>query len=228
MSQLQTQVLPKLEHLNKGLNIWHPATWEDYLTYRDDPSIEKIKLFFNQGYLFIEMGGEGINHAKFNELLTMILFSWFAEHPEQDFALFGGCLMEKPKTKAAAPDIVLYLREDYPRWQPEDSRYIDLRKHPIPDLVGEVGDTTLATDLDEKKHLYAELEVPEYWVIDVQAKRLLAFILQENGIYKETDTSLAIKGLSINVIEQTLKRLDQETNGRAALWFAKQIKNSEQ
>jgi Uma2 family endonuclease len=216
--------LPTLDHLSQSLNIWYSATWEDYLTYRDNPSIEKIKLFFNQGYLFIEMGGEGINHSKFSELLTMLLFSWFAEHPEQDFALFGGCLIEKPNTQAAAPDIVLYLGENYPRWQPEESRYINLEKQRIPDLVGEVGDTTLATDLDEKKHLYAELQISEYWVIDVQAKRILAFMLQENGIYQEIDTSLVIRGLSIKLIEQTLKRLDQETNGRAALWFAKQIK----
>ncbi|MGK7943298.1 MAG: Uma2 family endonuclease [Microcystaceae cyanobacterium] len=217
--------LPTLDTLNQSLNIWYPATWEDYLTYRDDPTIEKIKLFFNQGYLFIEMGGEGINHAKFRELLTMLLGFWFLEHPEQNFSLLGGCIIEKPKTKAAAPDMVLYLGEDYPRWQPEDSRYIDLRKHRIPDLVGEVGDTTLATDLDEKKHLYAALKIPEYWVIDVQAKRILAFILQEHGVYQETNTSVAIAGLSINLVETTLKRLETESNGCAALWFAQQIKS---
>jgi Uma2 family endonuclease len=216
--------LPTSDYLNKSLTLWHPATWDDYLTYRDDSSIEKVKLFFYQGYLLVEMGGEGINHSSFSELLTMLLFAWFAQHPEQNFGLFGGCQIEKPKTKAAAPDLVLYLGEDYPRWQPGETRYINLEQHRVPNLVGEVSDTTLAKDLDEKKHLYADLDIPEYWVIDVQGKQILAFILQDNGTYKETDTSLALAGLSISLIDQTLKLLDQETNGRAALWFAQQIK----
>ena len=45
-------------------------------------------------------------------------------------------------------------------------------------LVGEISDPTLSTDLDEKKHLYAELGIPEYWVVDVQGKRVFCFHLQ--------------------------------------------------
>ncbi|MBP0031090.1 MAG: Uma2 family endonuclease [Roseofilum sp. Guam] len=36
------------------------------------------------------------------------------------------------------------------------------------DLVGEISDTTLSSDLDQKKHLYASFCIPEYWVIDVK------------------------------------------------------------
>jgi Uma2 family endonuclease len=71
-------------------------------------------------------------------------------------------LDEKPNTKAGTPDLVLYWGEDYPRWQPGESRRIDLNQWRVPNLVGEISDTTLATDLDEKKQLYADLEIPEY------------------------------------------------------------------
>lgn len=39
-------------------------------------------------------------------------------------------------------------------------------------LIAEVADTTLAFDLGEKAMLYARHGVPEYWVVDVEARRL--------------------------------------------------------
>lgn len=42
-------------------------------------------------------------------------------------------------------------------------------------LVVEVSDTTLAVDLTEKVEVYAEAGVRDYWVLDVDGKRLLVF-----------------------------------------------------
>ncbi len=80
----------------------------------------------------------------------------------------------------------------------------------VPDLVGEVADTTLATDLDEKKHLYSALRVPEYWVVEVEGGRVLAFQLQQEG-------------LPITLLEETIRRLTQGTTDSAASWFAEQV-----
>ncbi|NES87417.1 MAG: Uma2 family endonuclease, partial [Moorea sp. SIO2B7] len=126
------------------------------------------------------MGKEGINHAPLSDLFTMLLFAWFVQHTDQILNTFSGCLLEKPQKRSGAPDLVVYLGEDYPKWQQGESRYINLDKWRVPNLVGEISDTTLSTDLDEKKHLYADLGIREYWVIDVQAKRVFAFQLQEN------------------------------------------------
>lgn len=40
-------------------------------------------------------------------------------------------------------------------------------------VIVEVSDTTLDFDLGAKAHLYAEAGVPEYWVIDINDKRVL-------------------------------------------------------
>jgi Uma2 family endonuclease len=210
----------------KTLHIWKPATWEDYLTYRDDPTTERVRLFFHQGYLLvIDMGGEGINHATISDLFTILFFIWFSQKPEQVFSSLGRCLMEKPNTKAGAPDLVLYLGEDYPRWKTGESPRIDLNQWRVPNLVGEIADTTLATDLDEKKQLYADFGIPEYWVIDVRGQRVIAFQLQQNGKYKECTQSSTLEGLPISLLEQTLALLNEGTNGSAATWFAQQIAN---
>ena len=169
---------------------WQPATWEDYLFYRDEPSLEKAKLFFNNNYLFVEMGGEGINHASISRLFAMLFFAWFTRFPDKTASDLGGGLIEKPKKQAASPDIILYTGENAPQWKAGEPRRIDLTKWRVPDIVGEVADTTLAIDLDEKKKLYAELEIPEYWVIDVVGIRVFAFRLQADGKYNDVFKSM--------------------------------------
>ena len=67
--------------------------------------------------------------------------------------------------------------------------------------------------------------IPEYWVIDVRGLRVFAFYLQSNGIYQQCDISLALEGLPIALLDQTLARLKEGTNGSAAAWFAQQINN---
>jgi Uma2 family endonuclease len=202
---------------------WKPATWEEYLTWRDNPTPERVRLFFNQGQLLIDMGSEGINHASVSDLFTLLLGFWFSQYREQTAASFGRCLIEKPKTQAAAPDLVLYIGEGVPQWQSGEPRRIDLTQWRVPDLVGEVSDTTLATDLDEKKQLYAALLIPEYWVINVQGRQVLAFRLQENGKYQQITHSVALENLPVALLEQTLEHLSEGTNISAALWFAQQI-----
>jgi len=79
-----------------------PATWEDYLAYINNPNLEDFNISFNQGYLWIDMGNEGINHARFNELLTLVFGFWFARQPDLLVDLLGGCVIEKPNNFNAA------------------------------------------------------------------------------------------------------------------------------
>lgn len=209
--------------LESGVPKWQRATWEDYLAYRDAPKLERIRVFFNKGYLFIEMGNEGIYHASVSDLLTMLFAFWFAHKSGVTFSSLGRCVIEKPNRRAAAPAQILYVGEGAPRWEEGEPRRINLNQWRVPDLVGEVSDTTLATDLDEKKQIYAALEIPEYWVTDVRGKRVLAFQLQEDGNYQQCEYSRVLEGLPISLLNQTLERLNYEDNGRAALWFNQQI-----
>jgi Uma2 family endonuclease len=203
---------------------WQPATWQDYLQARNQLQEGNGKIFFDSGFLWIDIGGEGINHARFNRLLALVLFVWFTQKSTQNYDDLGGCQLEKAGQQAAAPDAVIYIGEALPQRQEGESRFLDLDRHRLPDLVAEVSDTTLAADLDEKKQLYAALQIPEYWVIDVQGRRVLAFRLGAEGRYQEIDVSIALNGLSIDLIRQTLVQLAQGmSNSAAAQWFAAKI-----
>jgi Uma2 family endonuclease len=200
------------------------ATWEDYLNRVENPQRELERVFFNCGVMWVEdMGNEGINHARFNKLFTLILGFWFARLEDVKFELMGGCVLEKPKYQGAAPDEVVYIGGNAPRYQSGESRRVDLNKWRVPDLAVEIADTTLASDLDEKKQLYLTLEVPEYWVVDVRGKRVLAFRLVD-GKYQECIESVALAGLPIALLDRTLERMDDD-NGNVAMWFANQIQN---
>lgn len=199
------------------------ATWHDYELQRDRDDCSKIA--FNKGWLWVYMGYEGPNHARFSDLLTAIIFIWAFHCPDPVLESFGRCLLEKPNTQACAPDLVLYKGENIPRWNSGAPRRIDLSRDRVPDLVGEISDTTLSLDLDEQKRLYASLGIAEYWVADVKGLRLFAFALTAAGTYEAIAESKVLVGLPISLVEQTLEKLAETTNTVAANWFMQQIQS---
>jgi Uma2 family endonuclease len=202
---------------------WRDATWQDYVRVRDSEDIDWRKIAFYQGWLWVDMGTEGPNHASFSDLLTIVFGFWAFLHPDPAIQSFGRCLIDKPETHACAPDLVLYKGENIPKWQPGEPRRIDLTRDRSPDLVGEIADTTLSIDLDEQKQLYASLGIAEYWVIDVKGMRLFAFGLKSTGVYETIEVSQVLAGLPILLVEQAIERLDRETNTAAANWLMQQL-----
>ncbi len=200
---------------------WQAATWTEYLQRVEHPRSDAEQVFFNLDTIWIDMGNEGINHSRFNKLLTMLLFTWFSRQADVKFELLGGCVLEKPNLQAAAPDEAVYIGGNSPRWKEGEARRVNLEQWRVPDLVVEISDTTLAIDLDEKKQLYLALEIPEYWVVDVKGRQIFAFRLIDNK-YQQCTESVALAGLSIELLERTLAQMDND-NGNAALWFASQI-----
>lgn len=77
--------------------------------------------------------------------------------------------------------------------QPEDVR-----------LVVEIADASLRDDLGDKKNRYEAAGVPEYWVVDVTARRVLRFALRAGRFvaapeiaYGEPAESLTLPGLAL-------------------------------
>ncbi len=199
------------------------ATWNDYIMLRESEADDWRKIAFYKGHLWADMGTEGPGHSGFSDLMTIIFGFWAYLHSDIVFQSYGRCLIDLPETHACAPDLVLYKGEDIPKWKSGEPRRIDLKRHRVPDLVGEIADTSLSLDLDEQKRLYASLGISEYWVIDVKGSRLFAFRLMESGQYEPIAISQILEGLAIDLLEQTLERLSEETNTAAANWFMKQL-----
>ena len=211
----------------KKVPTWRSATWGDYVQVRNQyelSDISRVKLFFHHGRLLVDdMGWEGINHSVVRELFLLMLGFWLAQYPQPSVSFMGGCLLEKEGMDAASPDLVLYAGLDRPQWEEGETRKIDLDRWRVPNLVGEISDTTLASDLDEKKQLYASLGVSEYWVIDVRGRQIFFFQFDDKSQYREVATSLLLPGLTSTLLEEALLKLGPMTNMDIALWFQRQI-----
>ena len=70
----------------------------------------------------------------------------------------------------------------------------------------EFSDSNLAKDLEEKRQLYAQARIPEYWVVDLQQSRLIVFrnpgaddYLQTTNVTAGVLTPLAFPDLRFSV-----------------------------
>jgi Uma2 family endonuclease len=202
---------------------WQKATWQDYEYLRDDPSVAHAQLFFYNSQLLVEnRGWEGILHSEVRELLLAVLVMWLMEYPEIKSKILGSCLMEKTGKQAAAPDILVYLGENLPQYQKGESKRINLDQQRPPNLVVEVADTTLDSDLDQKKHLYAELGISEYWVIDAVGDQAFIFILQ-NQEYNRSERSGLMSGFTAELLSETIEQMKASSNISAISWFRQRL-----
>jgi Uma2 family endonuclease len=212
---------------SRSMPQWESMTWDEYEQWRDGPTSKTAQWYFDRNlFLMRDTAWEGMNHAQVKDLFIVLISLWCMAHSDRFAQSMSGALLEKPGLRAASPDLVLYVGSGCPKWQPGETRRIDLHRWRVPDLVGEVADTTLASDLDEMKQIYAALEIPEYWVIDVQGRRVLMFGLVR-GKYQEMEASGLMPGVTIALLEEALLRWTNETNISAAAWFMQQISRSD-
>ena len=83
---------------------------------------------------------------------------------------------EDNPTNEPQPDLIVLKRpQDEVRTTPQPS---DLH------LVAEISDTSLLFDLTTKAGLYARAGIPEYWVADINSRRLIVHRDPQGGVYR--------------------------------------------
>lgn len=206
---------------------WTAMTWDEYEQWRNSSTDRLAQWYFDHGYFWVrDMGWEGMNHAEVKDLFILILSLWFMAHPEQTARSMSGGLLEKTGLLAASPDLLLYVGSDTPQWEPGEPRRIDLAQWRTPNLVGEIADTTLASDLDEMKQIYAAMSIPEYWVVDVQGRRVLMFQLR-SGKYQQTQESGVMPKMRVALLEEILARWAAGEGVAIGNWFMAHISSDE-
>ena len=157
-------------------------TLEEYLVY-DDGTGTRYELV--DGVL-VEVPTEN----PLNKTIVMFLVSYFLRLGIPYHRLAVGHQLEVTSKKASArePDLVVHSEESAAAIL-QDGKLLRLRM-PVPDLVLEVvssSDTdpkSRQRDYVEKRREYAELKVPEYWIVDPAAAEVLVLILVD-GRYQE-------------------------------------------
>lgn len=183
-------------------NIWVNATWEEFVAIADDPASEKKTCYYYDRQMRIETMGVGPDHAVDNGIIhTAIVFYCTL----RAIALRGliNASYRKLGRKEAQPDASYYINEKA-LLVPQGNAIVDLETYPTPDLAIEIAATSLNDDLGFKRLLYEELGVREYWVVDVENARILAFQILERGSQRIT-TSNVLPGLEIATLESALE-----------------------
>jgi Uma2 family endonuclease len=145
-------------------------TVEEYHQLVETGLLAQKRIELIEGEL-LELSPEKPIHASTNTELFFYFYNLFKDD----------CLIRQahPITLSNSepePDIVLC--------KAPNSNYYN--RHPYPDdiyLVVEISYTTLKYDLSTKKSIYARDNIKEYWVIDVENKKVIVFKHPQNGDY---------------------------------------------
>lgn len=212
MSKLQTKI---------PTDTWMAASWEEYIQIVDSEEVdEKSKCYYHQGELRIEMSPVGHDHSSDNTIISLAvnLFGIITGIPLKGLT---NCSYRQAGTAECQPDVSYYIGNNA-QVVPWGTSIINLDVYPPPDLAIEVSLTSLADDRGQKRMLYEELGVAEYWIVDVQHVRILAFSMADRGSRQITE-SLVLPGLKMSVLSAALGRTRTQSQSEVGAWLMTQF-----
>ena len=200
---------------------WVSRTWDEYIQIIEQPEYEKAKGYYYNGKMRIEMSPVGNDHSR-DHIIVIIAVSLFASINGIPMNGNDNCTYRKTGFQEAQPDVSYYIGENANviTW---GTSVINLDIYPPPDLVIEVAKTSLSDDKGEKRLLYEDLKVKEYWIIDVQNVRVIAFAIDGLGSRRITE-SLVLPGLKFSVLNEAFQRSRQTNQSEVITWLLSQFK----
>jgi Uma2 family endonuclease len=207
MSNLPTQ-LPT--------DTWVKTTWDEYLRVIEEPQLSKAKCYYFDGKYRIEMTPIGNDHAS-DHTVIMLAVNLYAIFKGIDFNGKDNCSYRKIGKREAQPDASYYVGENANAIAYGTS-IVDLDNYPPPSLVIEVANTSLADDKGEKRILYEDLGVSEYWIVDVQNTQVIAFAVADGGS-KRISESFVLPGLKIGLLNEALERSRNMNQRQVGAWL---------
>lgn len=204
-------------------DVWVTVSWDKYIQLIDNPVYNQARCYYHDGQLRIEMSPIGYDHAANNNIIgfAVNLYAIFANIPLTGVT---NCSFRKSGLGECQPDAAYYLGRNA-QAVPAGTRIVNLNQYPPPDLAIEIGDTSIADDLDRKKRLYEQLPVSEYWVVNVSQAKISAFAIA-NGESQPLAESKLLPGLAIDLLEEMLQRSRTSDQTRVGAWLLQQFQKS--
>lgn len=169
------------------------------------------------------MAALGNPHSR-DHFILIFAVSLFASLRDIDIDGHDNCTYRKTGYLEVQPDTSLYVGTNATAI-PWEAKIIDLDSYPPPDLVIEVADSSIADDKGDKRLIYEALGVREYWIVDVQKMKVLAFAIANQGSYKITQSQV-LSGLEIAVLEEAFRLSREMNHGKVSAWLLKQFQSS--
>jgi len=195
---------------------WIKATWDDYLQAEKNPDDDKSKSYYYQGQLNIQMSPLGNDHASDHSIINYGI-NLYASLKKIDLNAKDNCTYHKIGSQAAQPDLSYYTGKNVDAI-PYGTQVINLDDYPAPSLVIEIANSSLKDDLGMKRLLYENLGVEEYWIVDVQTTKIIAFAIADGGS-KRIYQSVVLPSLEIHLLENALQKTRQENHSKVGAWL---------
>jgi Uma2 family endonuclease len=211
MKELQTKI---------ATDTWVAVTWDEYIQIIENPAYQNAKSYYHNGRMRIEMPPVGNDHASDHTIIISAI-SLFAATKRIDLNGKDNCTYRKTGFDDSQPDVSYYIGSSADAI-PYGTSIINLDIYPPPTLVIEVANTSLADDKGEKRLLYEDLGVAEYWIVDVQNVQVIAFKI-ENGGSRRITQSQVLPGLSISLLNDAFRRTRQMNHGQVCAWLLAQF-----
>ena len=204
------------------LDTWLTAPWQEFVNIADASDSTKLKGYYYDGKMRFEPISTGSDHSNDHALILFAL-SFFAASQRIPMTAKDGCSYRKKGHTEFQPDASYYIgnKADVIPW---GTRIIDLEQYPLPDLVIEISDTSIADDLGAKRLQYEDLGISEYWIVNVQTMQIFAFANGSDGSIRRIRASLVLSGLNLEILEQALQRSRQENQSATTAWLIEQFK----
>lgn len=203
---------------------WVDCAWDEFIAAIEEPRLAKAKCYYHNAQLRIEMPPVGSDHSRDNGIIV-ILVNLFGIAKGIQLDLLINCSYRKLGVREAQPDASYYIGERV-QLAPRGSSVVNLDSNAPPDLAIEIADTSLADDLGQKRILYEDLAVAEYWVVDVKKARITAFKIIADGGSQRINQSSVLPGLAITLLEEGLQRSRQMDNTSVGAWFLAAVQAS--
>ena len=199
---------------------WVKASWEDYLAQVEQLGYEKAKGYYLDGWMRIEMLPVGFDHSRDHSTISfgIFLFSVLRGIP---LTVLDNCSFRRAGKKEFQPDLSYYIGERA-KLIPTGTNIVNLEIYAPPDLVIEIGKTTIVDDRTVKRTLYEAAGVGEYWAVDVEQMEIYAFEMIERGS-RRIDQSKLLPGLSIQLLEQALQQSRTLDQSQVGAWLMQQF-----
>jgi Uma2 family endonuclease len=128
---------------------------------------------------------------------------------------------QKTGERECQPDLAYYIGEAVQR-PTKTNQAVDVEVWGAPTLAIEIAATILSDDLGPKRLLYERLGVKEYWVVNVEAASVIAFVVADGGS-RQIHISQVLPELAIATIEAALRRSQTEEDGAVNRWLLQQF-----
>ncbi|MBD2068862.1 Uma2 family endonuclease [Leptolyngbya sp. FACHB-671] len=199
---------------------WISSTWNEYIQAIENPAYASAKSYYWNGKLRLEMTPLGHDHASDNTIITFAV-NLFCSIKEILVNGLTNCTYRKTGVQEAQPDVSYYVGENADA-TPWGTSVINLGTYPAPDLVIEVANSSLADDKDEKRLLYEDIGVSEYWIVDVQNVQIIAFAIADRGSRRIEQSNIS-PSLEISLLEEALHRTRQVNQSQVCAWLLQQF-----